>query len=292
MQPTSIMRGTLPQPGEAYADFMDFPVPLALADASGRIQLVNRPFQSRYGAAMPTADEVRRAAEGAREGWRRAVVHMSSADQPGTPVRVIAGLRHILLVVDPVGDEQVSSELIALRQRIANLEQLAATDHLTGAWNRAHLDRIVDAEVARSLQSRLPLSLVLVDIDHFKHINDTWGHATGDVVLRTLVQVMRARIRPSDLLFRWGGEEFVVLVSAAGYRQAGTIAEALRNAVEQHEFPEVGQVTISAGVAEHVAVRSQGRWPQPRGRRARRQFRSLGQRRRRGEPATGVERGL
>ena len=126
-----------------------------------------------------------------------------------------------------------------------------STDHLTGAWNRAHLERVLESELARSMAGRQPLSLILFDIDHFKNINDSYGHAAGDSVLIELVQLVRSRVRASDLLFRWGGEEFVVLAASVGYRSAERIAEKLRQAVAEHPFETVGAVTVSLGVAEH-----------------------------------------
>ena len=110
---------------------------------------------------------------------------------------------------------------------------------------------MIESELARSLANRQPLSLIMFDIDHFKNINDTFGHAVGDTVLRELVQLVRSRTRASDLLFRWGGEEFVVLVSSAGYRRAETVAESLRQAVANHIFEDAGSVTVSLGVAEY-----------------------------------------
>ncbi len=167
--------------------------------------------------------------------------------------------RTLLILDDPGGGEH-HGELDALRARIGDLEQLAATDHLTGAWNRAHLDRVIEPELARSLANRQPLSLIMFDIDHFKNINDTFGHAVGDTVLRELVQLVHSRIRASDLLFRWGGEEFVVLLSSAGYRRAESVAESLRQAVASHTFEGAGVVTVSLGVAEHDGDEDAATW--------------------------------
>jgi diguanylate cyclase (GGDEF)-like protein/hemerythrin-like metal-binding protein len=164
-----------------------------------------------------------------------------------------------VIVEDPV-EAGPPGRYDALLARVKELEQLVATDHLTGAWNRTHLDRVIPAEIARSLSYRQPLSLILLDIDHFKRINDTYGHPAGDAVLCELVRVVRSRVRTSDLLFRWGGEEFVVLISAAGHRRAATVAETLRGAIAGHRFPGVGTVTISLGVAEHDGTEAADAW--------------------------------
>ncbi len=150
--------------------------------------------------------------------------------------------------------------LARLHERIAELERLVSTDCLTGLWNRAHFERLVKAELDRSLRYRQPVSLILFDIDHFKHANDLYGHQAGDTVLREMALVANATIRSADSIFRWGGEEFAVLATSTGYRGAGRLAESLRGQVAQHRFPGVGDITISLGVAEHVGADSAEEW--------------------------------
>lgn len=135
-----------------------------------------------------------------------------------------------------------------------------ATDSLTGLWNRAHFDHLVDSELDRSQRYKQPVSLILFDIDHFKRANDHFGHQAGDAVLRELAIVANAAIRSSDAVFRWGGEEFAVLATSTGHRGAGRLAEALRSQVAQHGFPAIGAITISLGVAEHTAAESAQEW--------------------------------
>jgi diguanylate cyclase (GGDEF)-like protein/hemerythrin-like metal-binding protein len=101
---------------------------------------------------------------------------------------------------------------------------------------------------------------VLLDLDHFKHINDTHGHDAGDRVLRELVAVIGAQLRGSDYLFRWGGEEFAVLLGGVGYRGAERVAQKVRAAVELHEFAGVGRITLSASAAEHLGEESPWSW--------------------------------
>lgn len=146
------------------------------------------------------------------------------------------------------------------RARIQHLEQQVSIDALTGLWNRAHFDNVIEAEIQRSLRHRQPVSLILFDIDHFKLINDTWGHPAGDRVLRELAVLCRALTRSSDALFRWGGEEFAVLLNDAGYRNAQRIAENLRQAIAVHAFSIAQPVTVSLGVAEHHATQSVDEW--------------------------------
>ncbi len=131
------------------------------------------------------------------------------------------------------------------------MERRVSTDELTGLWNRAYFDRIVDLELDRSSRERRLVSLMLLDIDHFKSINDTHGHQAGDTVLQEIASLLLGETRSSDTLFRWGGEEFALLAGACGYRGAGRLAEHLRQAVANHHFAGIGRVTISVGVAEH-----------------------------------------
>lgn len=150
--------------------------------------------------------------------------------------------------------EVASRELSALNQRLnASIEELAhvaATDGLTGLWNRRHFEDRLTAELERAGRYGQPLSLLLFDIDHFKAINDTCGHQAGDAVLRELAAVVRARMRRSDAITRWGGEEFTVLIPNVPQSGAHEAAEKLRQAVEAHVFPNGLRVTVSIGVAQ------------------------------------------
>jgi diguanylate cyclase (GGDEF)-like protein/hemerythrin-like metal-binding protein len=149
---------------------------------------------------------------------------------------------------------------IRLNERLAHLQMQVSTDYLTGLWNRAHFNHVVDSELDRSQRYKQPVSLILFDVDHFKHVNDRFGHQAGDAVLRELALVANAATRSSDAIFRWGGEEFAVLATSTGYRGAGRLAEALRGQVACHVFPDVGAVTVSLGVAEHDASESAAAW--------------------------------
>jgi diguanylate cyclase (GGDEF)-like protein/hemerythrin-like metal-binding protein len=147
-----------------------------------------------------------------------------------------------------------------LAARIEALERRVATDALTGLWNRAHFDAALDPEIRRSLRLRQPLSLLLIDVDHFKDINDRFGHQVGDQVLCELARLAATTVRDSDRLFRWGGEEFAVLALASGHRGATRVADSLRAQVAAHAFPVVGPLTISIGVAEYLANESADAW--------------------------------
>jgi diguanylate cyclase (GGDEF)-like protein len=140
-----------------------------------------------------------------------------------------------------------------LQAQAAKLEELATTDALTGAYNRRKFNELILAEIERVRRYGHPLSLFILDIDHFKRINDTRGHETGDEVLVVLAGLIRAGIRATDSLARWGGEEFVVLSPEVMVEEAMGLAERLRAAAGTHEYSFVGKVTASIGVAQHRA---------------------------------------
>jgi diguanylate cyclase (GGDEF)-like protein/hemerythrin-like metal-binding protein len=237
-----------------------FPLPLALLSREGEVRFLNDRFTETLDPACLDAAELRRVICHPGDVWQRVRVARRDGGALDAQAQAIGIQDSILLVVDESLGSVAGGELDQLRERIVELERLSSTDRLTGAWNRAHLDRVIEAELSRSIRSRQPVSLVLLDIDHFKRINDTFGHQTGDTVLCELVRVIKAHIRAADFLFRWGGEEFVVLAAATGYRGATALAEALRSKVEQHSFAAVGSVTISVGVAEHMATENAEAW--------------------------------
>jgi diguanylate cyclase (GGDEF)-like protein/hemerythrin-like metal-binding protein len=140
------------------------------------------------------------------------------------------------------------------------LEQAASTDRLTGAWNRRHFEEVAQSEMALANRRSDPLALIMFDLDHFKRVNDTYGHGTGDMVLVSTAQTVRAQLRASDALIRWGGEEFLVMLPATGQEGTLALAEKLRSAVEAVSYPEVGQVTVSLGAAVYVPGESITTW--------------------------------
>jgi diguanylate cyclase (GGDEF)-like protein/PAS domain S-box-containing protein len=128
--------------------------------------------------------------------------------------------------------------------------KLARTDHLTGLLTRGAGEEALNREVERARRYGRMLSCLLLDVDHFKKINDTAGHAAGDHVLRVLGRLVIERVRSSDLAVRWGGEEFLVVMPETAGPGACELAESLRAAVEATDFELVPRVTISVGAAE------------------------------------------
>lgn len=136
------------------------------------------------------------------------------------------------------------------------LEELAMTDSLTGVAGRNGFE-IISNQLFRSVERRkVTLSVLLLGVDDFKRINDTYGHAGGDAVLRDIVDVIRQRFRKSDLIFRWGGDEFLILAPECDMAEAERLAQAARQAINEHETPFEGRnikVSVSGGVAERRA---------------------------------------
>ena len=153
--------------------------------------------------------------------------------------------------------EHLRRQKAELAQALEQIRQLATHDDLTGLLNRrAMLDRM-QLEQRRSLRSGSPLLIAQLDIDHFKAVNDTHGHAAGDLVLQSFADTVRRNVRDTDVLARWGGEEFVLLLCDTPASDAVTLMERLRQAVQAMQVPvaQGGQpitVTVSIGLARHA----------------------------------------
>jgi len=136
-----------------------------------------------------------------------------------------------------------------LVEKNRELEVLSVTDRLTGLFNRRKLDEVLDEELIRCRRYAVQFAAILMDIDHFKHVNDTHGHAVGDVVLRDMATIARESTRDADALARYGGEEFVIVCRHSTLNGAIESAERIREAIAKHYFPVAGHLTASFGVA-------------------------------------------
>ena len=169
---------------------------------------------------------------------------------------IVTLLFAVLTVIYFVGMERLVRDKIALARRLElekqarKLDLQATTDSLTGVFNRLKFNQELAAEMARLRRYTTPLSVVMVDIDHFKAVNDTHGHLVGDRVLVGLCRIVAGGIRQTDVLARWGGEEFMILAPNCDGRQAFQLAEKLRQSISEFVFDEAGTVTCSFGVAQ------------------------------------------
>jgi diguanylate cyclase (GGDEF)-like protein len=171
---------------------------------------------------------------------------------------VITLLVTLITLVYFVGREHGIREHVQMARRL-ELQELArdlrfkaSTDPLTGLYNRSKFDEALAGAMTRAKRYGTPLSLMLYDVDHFKLVNDSRGHQAGDSVLVRLSQIVLLDIRNSDLLARWGGEEFAILAPDSDGEMARQAAEKLRSAIERTTFDEVGSITCSFGVAQYA----------------------------------------
>ena len=160
-------------------------------------------------------------------------------------VRVEERTRELNRALIDVGDLAAQ-----LNESLHQVELLATTDTLTEIYNRRKFDEAVGTEHQRAKHEDTPFSLIMFDIDHFKKVNDRFGHSVGDQVLKDLCQLLRGLVRQGDMLIRWGGEEFILLLPMTLLEEAGFFAERVRAEVEQKNFVTVGKITISLGVAQ------------------------------------------
>ena len=130
------------------------------------------------------------------------------------------------------------------------LKQMAEMDYLTGLYNRIRFESALEYEFNRNRRYGDTFSLVMLDIDHFKLVNDTYGHDAGDTILKTFADLLQNAIRTTDIIARWGGEEFMLLLPNSDTEQARHIAEKLRETIARTPFPKVGHMTASLGVCE------------------------------------------
>jgi len=147
-----------------------------------------------------------------------------------------------------------------LEQKNKILNDLAIKDELTGLYNRHFLDQWIEKEMCRADREHKPLSMIIFDLDHFKRVNDIWGHPVGDEVLKQTANLASNLISEPNFLVRLGGEEFIVVMPGSRVNQAFAVAEMIRQAMEKFKYPIVGQVTASFGIAERMEAESYYSW--------------------------------
>lgn len=142
---------------------------------------------------------------------------------------------------------------ITREQSESRLLKMAQTDALTGLANRTRLSDVFEQERKRSLRHKTPLSMLVLDLDHFKQVNDQYGHEAGDLALRHVADTLRASLRATDLATRLGGEEFAILLANTNADQAHRVADKIRHAIEVNPVPHQDQsirLTVSGGIAQ------------------------------------------
>lgn len=138
-----------------------------------------------------------------------------------------------------------------VKERTQELEKISVTDELTKLYNRRKTDETLSFEMERAKRSKGSFGIIMIDIDKFKDINDTYGHLTGDDVLQEIAKILCENVRKIDVLGRWGGEEFLIVDSESDSNKLRKFAGKIRKAVEEHDFDKVGKVTCSIGVTQY-----------------------------------------
>lgn len=185
-----------------------------------------------------------------RHSFATWVEEVRGQSRPWLPIEVHAAqdlAEDLAIAVSINRIAHLNDELQTVNSR---LKSLAHTDSLTGVWNRYHLELSIDAEIRNAQRYHRPCCVLLFDIDHFKLFNDLHGHEAGDLVLKKLSTTVETCLRAADRFGRWGGEEFLILT---GIEPEGAVllAERIRQKVEEIDLGELGQVTISIGVAQY-----------------------------------------
>ena len=145
----------------------------------------------------------------------------------------------------------IIDDLTERKKLESHLTSLSFTDTLTGVYNRRYFKKKAEEEIEQSKRLDRRFSIIMLDLDHYKNINDNFGHDVGDVVLKTVSRRIMEKIRKADTLARWGGEEFVIILADITCQQAAAIAEKLRKRIMKTEIPVAGGVTASFGVTDY-----------------------------------------
>ncbi|WP_231384418.1 diguanylate cyclase [Thioalkalivibrio sp. ALE23] len=237
---------------------------LLICDPDGRIERVNPAFtettgyapEEVIGATPAILSSGRHDAEFYREMWTRLQAEGRWQGEVWNRRRngeVYPQWESITAVYNDAGELEhyvaVFHEITEQKRLEAELERFATHDRLTEIYNRAKLHALLEQAHAERERYETAFSLIMFDVDHFKSVNDTWGHLAGDSVLRELADRVRTVLRSTDHFARWGGEEFLVLATHTDAEGAWTLAERIRRVVEDKPFETVGGVTVSLGVA-------------------------------------------
>lgn len=205
-----------------------------------------------------------------KKAWHGAITNLRKdgkkyiVDSTVIPILDIDGdiVEYIAIRHDVTEFEQTKEQLrtlnLAMKNKVdelysitTSLEEEASTDALTGALNRNKFEHFYELEVSKAQLNKNILTMIIFDIDHFKNVNDTFGHNTGDEVLKEVAALIKNKLKRVDLFARWGGEEFVVLLPGTELEGANILAEKLRKTLEENHFSIVESVTSSFGVGAY-----------------------------------------
>ena len=180
----------------------------------------------------------------ARRTKQEAMKELNRLEKAGAIKKSDGTMIGYIMIVRNITDQERARE---------RLEELAITDSLTKVYNRSYFQYCLGVELLKAQRYKLPLSLIMLDIDYFKSFNDKYGHQIGDIVLVTLAQLLKNTVRKIDIIARYGGEEFVVILPHTGAKESQLLAERLRENIEKHTIRSIMDrhlnFTVSLGIA-------------------------------------------
>ncbi len=182
----------------------------------------------------------------------QALVPLDFSNSLESQIVIAVLISHPVYIAALWGVAQLKTHSLGVHDLAQNMSMAATEDSLTGVANRRGMLHALETVTQALGTTKRPLALLLVDVDHFKAINDRFGHDMGDLVLISLTQRAKAHLRTTDLIGRWGGEEFMILALDQTAQQALQMAERLRRELEMMSYPKVGTVTVSIGVAAYI----------------------------------------
>jgi diguanylate cyclase (GGDEF)-like protein len=229
--------------------------PSARAAAEGRGRRIMDGLRATAGEIV--SSEQARLDELRRERARRSAITAYALALVSFLDLLVLGIVYYLVFRTIAERARAEAELRAMGEQLKasmqTLAELSITDALTGLYNRRYLDETLRRELLRAERAKLPVAVIMLDVDHFKRFNDTYGHDAGDAVLRSLAGLMQKHARGGDILCRYGGEEFAMIMPemscAAAAQRAERLLEATRLLTVEHGGRPLGRVTLSAGVA-------------------------------------------
>lgn len=157
-------------------------------------------------------------------------------------------------------NEAIAEKTRELQSALTKMEAMATTDELTGVYNRRKFREVANREISRVNRYQNMLSLIILDLDNFKKINDTYGHLTGDRVLQQTVQTVKPALREVDVLARWGGDEFIILLPEQSLEKTVIVAQRIKTIVSEHDFRIPFPLRMSMGVAQYETDESVESW--------------------------------
>lgn len=193
--------------------------------------------------------------------WKRKQIVFRTKDQIFKQKVILAAILCVLSVIS-IFTVLLLIEINKRKKINAELHIMATTDKLTGVINRRAIESVIDKEMYRKKRYDNPVSLLILDLDHFKEINDQYGHAAGDEVLSKVAETIESSLRSSDKVARWGGEEFVIVAANTNISDALILSHKICKEIESIDFENIRTVTASIGVAEYLSDEDFHQWYQ------------------------------